>query len=231
MSSEPSDDEQELSNPELYLNRELGWLSFNERVLDQARDRTWPVLERLKFLAIFGSNLDEFFMIMVSGLHEQLLSPAPGTAPDGLSAIEQLVRIRAQVLRLTQAAVSLWLNELLPELANNEIRVRSFSELSATQREWARAYFRRSVFPVLTPLAVDPVHPFPFLSNLSLSLAVEAENPLTSERRFARIKVPERLPRFVFIAPHGEESPRYSDASDYVALEELIAGNLADLLP
>ncbi len=160
-----------------------------------------------------------------------LQSQAPGTAPDGLSAIEQLVRIRASVLRLTQAAVSLWLNELLPELAKNEIRVRSFSELSTAQREWSRAYFRRAVFPVLTPLAVDPVHPFPFLSNLSLSLAVEAENPLTSERRFARIKVPESLPRFVLIAPHGEESPRSSDASDYVALEELIAGNLADLFP
>jgi len=231
MSAESSHDEQELSNPELYLNRELAWLSFNERVLDQARDRTWPVLERIKFLAIFGSNLDEFFMIRVSGLHEQLQSQAPGTAPDGLSAVEQLLRIRALVLRLTQAAVSLWLNELLPELAKNEIRVRSFSELSPAQHEWARAYFRRAVFPVLTPLAVDPVHPFPFLSNLSLSLAVEAEHPLTSERRFARIKVPESLPRFVLIAPHADDTPRSTDASDYVALEELIAGNLNDLFP
>src|SRR3954467_2332881 len=128
MSSESSD-EQDLSNPELYLNRELAWLAFNERVLDQARDRSWPVLERIKFLAIFGSNLDEFFMIRVSGLHEQLQSQAPSTAPDGLSAIEQLARIRALVLRLTQAAVSLWLNELIPELSKNEIRVRSYSEL------------------------------------------------------------------------------------------------------
>src|SRR6187399_1688914 len=231
MSFDLNDDEPELSNPELYLNRELGWLAFNERVLDQARDRTWPVLERLKFLAIFGSNLDEFFMIRVSGLHEQLQSQAPVTSPDGLSAIEQLARIRGVVVRMTQAAVSLWLNELLPELSKNEIRVRSYSELSATQREWARAYFRRAVFPVLTPLAVDPVHPFPFLSNLSLSLAVEAEHPLTSERRFARIKLPESLPRFVLIAPHDEESPRSSDAADYVALEELIASNLADLFP
>ena len=231
MSTESNHDQPDLHNPELYLNRELGWLSFNERVLDQARDRSWPVLERIKFLAIFGSNLDEFFMIRVSGLHEQLQSQAPGTAPDGLSAIEQLVRIRALVVRLTQAAVSLWLNELQPELAKNEIRVRSYSELSAAQREWARAYFRRSVFPVLTPLAVDPVHPFPFLSNLSLSLAVEAENPVTAERRFARIKVPESLPRFVLIAPQAEEPPRSSEGSDYVALEELIAGNLADLFP
>ena len=231
LSFDLTDDEPELNNSELYLNRELGWLAFNERVLDQARDRTWPVLERLKFLSIFGSNLDEFFMIRVSGLHEQLQSQAPGTAPDGLSAVEQLARIRGLVVRLTQAAVSLWLNELLPELAKNDIRVRSFAELSPEQRAWARAYFRRSVFPVLTPLAVDPVHPFPFLSNLSLSLAVEAENPLTSERRFVRIKVPESLPRFVLIAPQSDSSSRATEGSDYVALEELIAGNLSDLFP
>ena len=232
MSSEFSPEDNELRNPELYVNRELSWLAFNDRVLDQARDRSWPVLERLKFLAIFGSNLDEFFMIRVSGLHEQLQSQAPSNAPDAFSAVEQLTRIRSLVLRMTQSAVSLWLSDLLPELTKNEIRVRSFGELSSDQREWARAYFRRAVFPVLTPLAVDPVHPFPFLSNLSLSLAVEAENPLTMERRFARIKVPESLPRFVLLGSHADETPRPTDgAADYVALEQLIAGNLADLFP
>jgi polyphosphate kinase len=224
-------DETALHDPDLYLNRELSWLAFNERVLDQARDSTWPVLERLKFLAIFGSNLDEFFMIRVSGLHEQLESQAPSTAPDGLSVVEQLSRIRALVSRLTRSAVELWLNDLLPELGKNEIRVRSFEELSPEQRAWARAYFRRAVFPVLTPLAVDPAHPFPFLSNLSLSLAVEAENPATAERRFARIKVPESLPRFVLIGSGVDESSRSTEATDYVALEQLIAGNLADLFP
>jgi polyphosphate kinase len=231
MSAELSREEQEFTNPELYINRELSWLAFNQRVLDQARDPSWPVLERLKFLAIFGSNLDEFFMIRVSGLHEQLQSQAPSTAADGLSAVEQLTRIRSLVTHLTETAVSLWLHELLPELARNDIRVRSYGELSSVQREWARAYFRRSVFPVLTPLAVDPVHPFPFLSNLSLSLAVEAENPVTFERRFARIKVPESLPRFVLIAAPREGVPASLEAADYVALEQLIAGNLADLFP
>jgi polyphosphate kinase len=232
MSSELSPEEIELRNPELYLNRELSWLAFNERVLDQARDRNWPVLERLKFLAIFGSNLDEFFMIRVSGLHEQLQSQAPSTAPDGLSAVEQLTRIRGEVSRQTQAAVALWLTDLSPELAKNEIRVRTFAELSPEQQKWARAYFRRAVFPVLTPLAVDPVHPFPFLSNLSLSLAVEAENPITLERRFARIKVPESLPRFVLIGTGGDEAPKHTEgAADYVALEDLIGGNLGDLFP
>src|SRR5450432_2351010 len=141
-------------------------------------------------------------------------------------------RIRALVSRLTESAALLWIHDLMPELARHQIRVRAYAELGPEPREWARAYFRRAVFPVLTPLAVDPVHPFPFLSNLSLSLAIEAENPITRERRFARIKVPESLPRFVPIDTSSDEPPastRRVDATDYVALEELIAGNLADL--
>ncbi len=227
MSPDQSQADVDFRNPELYLNRELAWLAFNERVLDQAKDASWPLLERLKFLAIFGSNLDEFFMIRVSGLHEQLESRALSTAPDGFSAVEQLRRIRVLVSRLTEEAVALWLRELLPDLAKNQIRVRAFGELTSEQQDWARAYFRRAVFPVLTPLAVDPVHPFPFLSNLSLSLAVEAEHPTTAERRFARIKVPESLPRFVLIEAVNGDSP----GADYVALEQLIAGNLGDLFP
>ena len=231
MSSDQSFADGEFRNPELYVNRELAWLAFNERVLDQAKDPSWPLLERLKFLAIFGSNLDEFFMIRVSGLHEQLESRALSTAPDGLTAVEQLTRIRSTVSRLTHEAVSLWLWELLPALTKNEIRVRPYAELSPEQQTWARAYFRRAVFPVLTPLAVDPLHPFPFLSNLSLSLAVEAEHPLTAERRFARIKVPESLPRFVLIETPNDDGPGPSGAADYVAIEQLIAGNLQDLFP
>jgi polyphosphate kinase len=231
MPSDSSQAEPELSSPELYVNRELSWLAFNERVLDQARDTSWPLLERIKFLAIFGSNLDEFFMIRVSGLHEQLQSHASSSAPDGLSAVEQLSRIRSVVSRLTQEAVSLWLHELLPELTRNEIRVLPFAELSPEQKTWARAYFRRAVFPVLTPLAVDPLHPFPFLSNLSLSLAVEAENPVTAERRFARIKVPESLPRFVQLETAADHTEAAPNRADYVAIEQLIAGNLQDLFP
>src|SRR5882757_4588501 len=135
MSSERIEEDSDLRQPDLYVNRELSWLAFNERVLDQACDGSWPLLERLKFLAIFGSNLDEFFMIRVSGLHELLDAKAPSTAPDGLSAIEQMARIRALVTRLTESAALLWIHDLLPELAHKQIRVRSFAELGPEQKE------------------------------------------------------------------------------------------------
>ena len=221
-----SSDGFEWGSPSLYLNRELSWLAFNERVLEQAADERWPLLERCKFLAIFGSNLDEFFMIRVSGLHEQLESRVPTTAPDGLSPVEQLARIRARVTALVARASTLWSETLLPALGQAGIRVASFADLSESEREWTRAYFRAAVFPVLTPLAVDPLHPFPFLSNLSLSFAVEAENPQTHERRFARVKVPESLPRFVRV---GGAEERASTEQVYLPLEELIAVNLDDL--
>src|SRR5450755_5107236 len=144
MSSDQSFADGEFRNPELYVNRELAWLAFNERVLDQAKDASWPLLERLKFLAIFGSNLDEFFMIRVSGLHELLDAKAPSTAADGHSAVEQMAQIRALVSRLTESAALLWIHDLLPELARQQIKVRSFADLGLEQREWARAYFRRA---------------------------------------------------------------------------------------
>ena len=208
----------------LWINRELSWLAFNERVLDQAADPTWPLLERVKFLAIFGSNLDEFFMIRVSGLHEQLESPAISSAPDGVPPKEQLARIREVVSRLVGTAAHL-VSELTPALAAAGIRLHTWRDLDADKRAAARAYFQEGVFPLLTPLAVDPVHPFPFLSNLSLSLAVEAEDPTTHARRFARVKVPETLPRFVDVGTSADGSV------DLLPLEELIAANLADLFP
>ncbi len=212
----------------LWVNRELSWLSFNERVLDQAEDARWPLLERVKFLGIFGSNLDEFFMIRVSGLHEQLEATSDvGIEPsaDGLSPKEQLARIREAVQRLVERASSLFLDELAPALNASGIHLTNWSKLDSAKQKEARALFRQSVFPVLTPLAVDPVHPFPFLSNLSLSLAVEAEDPTTKARRFARVKVPETLPRFIEIPSAADEG------SIFVPLEELIAGNLDTLFP
>ncbi len=225
----------DLTNPAFYINRETSWLAFNERVLDQARDPRWPLLERLKFLAIYSSNLDEFFMIRVSGLHEQLEAAALVEAsPDGLSAREQLTRI-GQIIRLQMETSSRLLAEdLLPALAGKGIRIRDWESLDAETRRAARKYFRRSVFPVVTPLAVDPGHPFPFLSNLSLSLAVEARDPETKERKFARIKVPEILPRFLPFESFdpGRTTQLNSDGSvDFLPLEQLLAANLDELFP
>ena len=197
--------------PSLYLNRELSWLAFNERVLDEAADPHWPLLERLKFLAITFSNLDEFFMIRVSGLHEQLEQAEAERSPDGLTPRQQLARIREVVRRVLKEATDLLERQLLPALAEHGIRIRDWKSLGKATQERAKAYFRDSVFPVLTPLAVDPGHPFPFISNLSLSLAVEAADPETGERRFARVKVPEILPRFVPL-------DRLDDAPDEPAL-------------
>jgi polyphosphate kinase len=224
----------DLANPSLYINRETSWLAFNARVLDEALDPRWPLLERLKFLAIYASNLDEFFMIRVSGLHGQLEAAAlVETSPDGLSAREQLARIGQLIRRQLAAAAALLAGDLLPALAEHGIRIRDWESLDSETRRLARKYFRRSVFPVVTPLAVDPGHPFPFLSNLSVSLAVEARDPDTKERKFARIKVPEILPRFIPLEtldpghPGGDsDGPR-----DFLPLEQLLAANLDELFP
>jgi polyphosphate kinase len=217
----PSD----LSDPSLYINRELSWLAFNERVLGEAMSPQWPLLERLKFLAIHGSNLDEFFMIRVSGLHEQLEANAMVEATaDGMRPREQLAQIGQVVRAQLQQAEQLLSNDLLPALASRGIHLRDWKDLHSEVKRAARRYFRQAVFPVLTPLAVDPGHPFPFLSNLSLSLAVEARDPETGERRFARVKVPESLPRFVPLSSA-------EGAQDFLPLEQLIAANLDDLFP
>jgi polyphosphate kinase len=224
----------DLTNPALYINRETSWLAFNERVLDQARDPRWPLLERVKFLAIYSSNLDEFFMIRVSGLHEQLEAAALVEAsPDGLSARDQLTRIAQIVRAQLDTAARVLSDELLPGLAARGVRIRDWDTLEADTKRQARKYFRRSVFPVVTPLAVDPGHPFPFLSNLSLSLAVEARDPETKERKFARIKVPEILPRFL---PLESLDPSRGAAgaegsTDFLPLEQLLAANLDELFP
>jgi polyphosphate kinase len=216
--------------PSLYLNRELSWLAFNRRVLEEAADSHWPLLERLKFLAITFSNLDEFFMIRVSGLHDQLEQAEAERSPDGLTPRQQLARIREVVRKLLKDATDLLERELLPSLAEHGIRIRDWKSLGKAAQERAKAYFRESVFPVLTPLAVDPGHPFPFISNLSLSLAVEAADPESGERRFARVKVPEILPRFVPLERFSE-SPDEVHAGEFISLEALISANLDQLFP
>jgi polyphosphate kinase len=222
----------DLNESSLYINRQISWLAFNERVLDQALSPRWPLLERLKFLAIYASNQDEFFMIRVAGLHEQLESAAVEPSPDGLSPRQQLTQIAQTTRRQLETASKLLSGELLPALGEQGIHLRDWQSLDADTRRAARQYFRKSVFPVLTPLAVDPGHPFPFLSNLSLSLAVEARDPDSDDRRFARVKVPEILPRFVSLASFEPDRPHpIADTWQFLPLEQLIAANLDDLFP
>jgi polyphosphate kinase len=223
-----------IADPSLYFNRELSWLAFNDRVLNEAA-ASWPLLERLKFLAIFFSNLDEFFMIRVSALHQQVAAGDIDKSPDGLLPREQLMMIRAAVRAQTDRAAKLLAEDLLPQLDANNVRIHTWASLDSKSREAARQYFREMVFPVLTPLVVDPVHPFPFLSNLSLSLAIEVLDPETRVARFARVKVPEILPRFVPLEDLGESletgSADIASKMSFVPMEDLIHANLRDLFP
>ncbi len=209
----------------LYFNREISWIAFNHRVLEEALDPSWPLLERLKFLSIFHSNLDEFFMIRVSGLHEQLEAAVTERSPDGLSPREQLRAIGEAVRKDAAAAAALLNDELLPRLAEAGIRIVRWPEIDAERRKELTAYFESVVFPILTPLAFDPAHPFPFLSNLSLSLAVELTEKDEGRVFFARVKVPPSLPRFV---PLPGNTPR---SSEFLLLEDLVEAHLSQLFP
>lgn len=204
-----------------YLNRELSWLDFNARVLALAEDPGRPLLERVKFLAIFGRNLDEFFQIRVAGLKEQVRAGLETRSPDGQTAIEQLRTIRTRVDEDTDRAVRLFRDELVPALEKESIRFVDWSSLDEEDRAELVHVFRERIFPVLTPLAVDPGHPFPYISNLSLNLAVVVRDPGTGVRRFARVKVPPLLARFVALA----------DGERFLPLEQLIAARLEDLFP
>ena len=206
---------------DLLINRELSWLAFNARVLHEAMDPRVPLLERVKFLAIYSSNLDEFFMVRVAGLRRQIAANVETTPPDGMTPAEQLAAIERTVEGLTVQAHAC-LTELLQALAAHGVRLVAMDELTTGERQQMHAYFEAQVFPVLTPLAVDPGHPFPYISNLSLSLAVDLRDPDSGEGHFARVKVPRSLPRWV---------PVPGRAHHFVPLERLIAANLADLFP
>jgi polyphosphate kinase len=204
-----------------FFNRELSWLAFNARVLAEARDERVPLLERLKFLAIFSTNLDEFYMVRVAGLRRRVAAGATRLDADPLTPHEQLAAIRRQVEELLEERRDLLRNELLPALGRHGVRIVSMRELSVSQAATVAQFFDAQVFPVLTPLAVDPAHPFPYISNLSLSLAVEVRDPATGREHFARVKVPRSLPRWV---PVGR-------AHHVVALEDVIAAHLGTLFP
>ena len=209
------------SGSALYLNRELSWLAFNARVLHEAMDPRVPLLERVKFLGIFSANLDEFYMVRVAGIRRQVAAGVVQTPPDGLTPQEQLDAIEAEIARLT-ALQRQCLAELLEGLAPHGVRLVAVKELTPTEWGEIDEYFESQIFPVLTPLAVDPGHPFPYISNLSVSLAVEIRDPEDGSVRFARVKVPRSLPRWV--AVNGRPF-------HFVPLEQVIGANLAALFP
>ncbi|MBH8565400.1 polyphosphate kinase 1 [Nostoc sp. CENA67] len=221
-----------LNDPQYYLNRELSWLEFNNRVLHEACDPRTPLLERLKFLAIFSSNLDEFFMVRVAALKQQVEAKVSQLTPDGRTPQQQLNDIWAALVPQVTKQHQHFEQVLQPLLANHGIHILDYINLSQKQRTYLDSYYEEQIFPVLTPLAVDPSHPFPYISNLSLNLAVVVKNPDTDEEFFARVKVPNVLPRFLPLPP--ELGIQHNDQPAYwtgVPLEQAIAHNLESLFP
>ncbi|MGI8593450.1 MAG: polyphosphate kinase 1 [Solirubrobacteraceae bacterium] len=213
----------DLGDPELFFNRELSWLEFNDRVLQLVENADLPLLERVKFAAIYTSNLDEHFMVRLAGLHDQVEAGIDARGPDGLAPGDVLERTRERVLEQSDRLLRTVEHDLRPALAEHGIRIVDFDAVSDEQRGELRERFRRQIFPVLTPLAVGPARPFPYISNLSLSLAVLLRDPVSDQVSFARVKVPkEMLPRFVALEDEG---------SLLVSLEEVIARNLDALFP
>ncbi|CAN5304636.1 polyphosphate kinase 1 [soil metagenome] len=221
-----------VDNPYFLTNREISWLEFNRRVLEEALDENTPLLERLKFLAIFSTNLDEFFMIRVSGLKEQIAEGISSPSPDGMSAAEQLREIRELVQPMVEQQAKCLREEVLPQLAENGIEICAYNEVSSSNKKKLDDYFLKNVFPVLTPQAVDISHPFPYVSNLSLNLGLVVEPDKTvnhgklehlyDQSRFVRIKLPPNIPRL--IAVNDEETK-------FTLLGELVAANVRHLFP
>jgi polyphosphate kinase len=226
----PTPPELDLSNPEYYFNRELSWLEFNQRVIQEALDERTPLLERLKFTAIFSNNLDEFFMVRVSGLKEQVAAGMNRRTPDGLTPQEQLHAI-SEKLRPTVAKQHENFEHILRhQLTEQGVYLLNYVDLNQEQRQYLKTFYQQQIFPVLTPLAVDPGHPFPHISNLSLSLAVVIRDTKTKVEHFARVKVPQVLPRFVelpkHLRVHHDGQPAIWTG---VPLEQIIAHNLESL--
>jgi polyphosphate kinase len=215
-----------LSDPSLYINRELSWLAFNDRVLAQARDERHPLLERVRFVSISETNLDEFFMIRVAGLQQQVVSELPNPVPDGMTPEEQLYRIKESTDQFFAERRESLYGELLPALEEEGIRIVPHDQLTASERRGLRERFAREILPVLTPLAIDPAHPFPHISNLSLNLLVVIADG--GRNVMARVKVPTTIDRFVRLP---EESTDRRPEVRLVLVEEIIAANLDELFP
>src|SRR6266403_1950344 len=214
-------------DPKNFINRELSWLAFNRRVLEEAQDPTQPLIERVKFLTIFSSNLDEFFEIRVAGIKQQIKSETSDIGPDGLSPTDTFDRIQKTVRQLVATQCALWKNELLPELARNGIYVREIAELSPKRAAWAHRYFQQEVLPMLTPLAVDASHPFPHLLNRSHNLLVRAKTQRRGEPLHAIVQVPRAVSRLIAL-PRGKGA---DEPWEYIYLASLIKQHIGELFP
>jgi polyphosphate kinase len=221
----------DLDNSTLYINREVSWTRFNRHVLDEARDESHPLLERVKFLAIFANNLDEYFMVRVSGLQRQLEKGVLKSPPDGMTPQQQLEAIRQMLLPDLSILYDTWHKDILPKLAAEGIFVHIYADLTDQQKEQMRKYFIDEIFPVLTPLVFDSAHPFPFISNRSLNLAIVVRNQ-NNKDFFARVKVPTNLfSRLIKIPPRSSGESVGDTVVHYVYLEDLISANLDKLFP
>ncbi|MDD9206444.1 RNA degradosome polyphosphate kinase [Georgenia sp. 10Sc9-8] len=219
-----------------FADRELSWLAFNERVLEQAEDRELPLLERAWFLSIFASNLDEFFMVRVAGLKRRMATGLAVTAASGLSPRQVLEAISARTKELSARHAAVFTDDIAPALAEEGIHLLHWGELADSEQQRLHKFFRKQIFPVLTPLAVDPAHPFPYISGLSLNLAVLMRNPSTGKEHFARVKIPPLLPRFIAVDASGrphrpEDVPGDDEGTSFVPMEEVIGQHLDHLFP
>ena len=214
-------------DPKNFINRELSWLEFNRRVLEEAQDPTQPLIERVKFVTICASNLDEFFEIRVAGIKQQIESETSDVGPDGLSPTEVFNLIQKTVRELVGTQYALWKNDLLPELAKHGIYVREIGELSPKRAAWAHRYFQHEVLPMLTPLAVDASHPFPRLLNRSHNLLVRAKTRRRGEPLHAIVQVPRVVPRLILL-PRGTGA---NEPWEYIYLASLIKQHIGELFP
>jgi polyphosphate kinase len=221
----------DLTKSSLYVNREISWVRFNERVLEEALDHRHPLLERVKFLSIFSSNLDEFFMIRMSGLYWQLQYGTVEAPPDGMTPLEELTTVQQALCPLLAQHMTCWERDVRPQLRDNGIHLVAYEETPSSTKSHLRKYFTESIFPALTPLAFDAAHPFPHISNLCMNLAIVVKDPEHGER-FARLKVPRLFPRLLRVP---REQPAFhepdTNASRFIWVEEVIAANLDLLFP
>ena len=224
---EPQTAHERFGDPKNFINRELSWLEFNRRVLEEAQDQRQPLIERVKFLTIFSSNLDEFFEIRVAGIKQQIESETSDVGPDGLSPTELFDRIQKTVRQLVTEQYALWNSELVPELAKNGIYVREIADLPTKRAAWAHRYFLQEVVPMLTPLAVDASHPFPHLLNRSHNLLVRAKTRRGSEPLHAIVQVPRVVPRLILM-PRGKGA---DEPWEYIYLASLIKQHIGELFP